>query len=43
MGMKDNLDSSFDRMLTIQVFAASLMIVSNIGEYSFLVVDCVTD
>ena len=41
--MNDNHDSLFDRRLTVQVFAASLMIISDIGEFLFLVVDCFTD
>lgn len=43
MGMNDNRDTLFDRRLTIQVFAASLMITSYIGECSFLVAGCFTD
>ena len=43
MGMNDTRDFMFDRKLTIQVFAASLMIAFNIGEYLCSVIGYFTD
>ena len=43
MGMNDDYDSFIDSRLTNQIFAASLMIALNIGEYLVLIVGCFTD